>query len=376
LRLDGNLNRYFLNTAARFGPSPAGPFNKHELGKVDQFFRKEVTPLWHLRTLAKAVGIADILVKDESSRLGLNAFKILGVSYAISLMLKEGQITRTSILTCATEGNHGRAVARAAHDNGIDAKIYMTRDVASARRIAVEQEGAEVVIVDGTYDTAVQTMAEDARNNGWTIVSDTSWPGYEEIPRRIMLGYTRILNEAEIEWMAEAPDVVLVQAGVGGLAGAIVSWLCQRFGANRPFTIVCEPSSAACLLESARAGRPVSVRGPFTTILAGLRSGEVSPIAWPIIAAAADAFVAIDDEWCVRAMQALAHPVGGDPAVEAGASGACGLAVLLAILQDENLRPVREVSGLTNQARAFVINTEGATDPELHSRIIGSEANP
>jgi diaminopropionate ammonia-lyase len=334
-----------------------------------------LTPLWHLRTLAAEVGIGDILVKDESSRLGLNAFKILGVSYALGSMIKQGQISQGSILACATEGNHGRAVARAASENGIAAKVYMSRDSASSRREAVEHEGAEVIIVDGNYDAAVRMMAKDARNNGWTIVSDTSWPGYEEIPRLVMAGYTRIPSEAETQWLADPPDIVLVQAGVGGLAGAVVSWLCQRFGAYRPFTVICEPLSAACHLESARAGRPVSVPGPFDSILAGLRSGEVSQIAWPIVAAAADAFVAIDDEWCVKTMRLLAHPAGEDQRIEAGASGACGLATLLAILQDQKLRRVREASRLAYQSRALVINTEGATDMELYRSITGNETS-
>jgi diaminopropionate ammonia-lyase len=206
------------------------------------------------------------------------------------------------------------------------------------------------------------------------VISDTSWPGYKEIPRWIMAGYTRLLNEAESEWSPEPPpDVVIVQAGVGGLACAVVSWLCQRYGVQRPFTIVCEPVTAACLLESARAGKPVSLRGPFATIMAGLRCGKVSSVGWSTIAGAVDAFVSIDDEQCTEAMRILAHPVNGDPLVIAGASGACGFAALLAILQEESLRAVREASGISVRSRILIINTEGATDPELYLRVTGRD---
>jgi len=183
--------------------------------------------------------------------------------------------------------------------------------------------------------------------------------------------------EAEDQWSPEPPpDVVLVQAGVGGLACALVSWLCHRYGASRPFTIVCEAVGAACVMESTRAGKPVSIRGPFDTIMAGLRCGEVSPLAWPTIAAAVDAFVSIDDEQCEQAMRRLAYPISGDPLVIAGASGACGLAALLAIIQDECLGSVLEACGLNAQSRVLAINTEGATDPEGYLRITGREVEP
>lgn len=369
------MNRYFLNKAARSAPENSNLFTADEYRQVNEFFQGDPsTPLWHMRQLAADLQVSDILVKDESSRMGLNAFKILGVSYAIGCLLKPGRLSPTATLACATEGNHGRAVARVARLHGLRAKVYMARDAALSRIDAIEAEGADVIIVDGNYDTAVQMMSEAAIKEGWTIVSDTSWEGYDEIPRLIMAGYTRILDEAEIQWRSQRPDVVLVQAGVGALAGAVVSWLCHRFGVNRPFTIVCEPASAACLLESARTGEPTSVNGPFDTIMAGLRSGQLSRIVWPTIAAV-DSFVAIEDDWCRRAVRVLADPDREDPVIVAGASGACGLAALLAIMQDEGLQSLREAVGLNKQARVLVINTEGATDPAVFKQITGSAPN-
>ena len=371
------MNRYLLNRSAPSRPPGSSLFEPGEYQKVKDSFHPTPTALWHLPALASSTGVADILVKDESSRMGLNAFKILGVSYAVGRLLSDKRIIKDAPLVCATTGNHGRAVARAAREHGLDAKVYVPASTASARIEAIEEEGASVLTIGGNYDDAVRLAAEDARRHGWTIISDTAWPGYEEIPRLIMAGYTKLMDEAESQWAPEPPpDVVLVQAGVGGLTCAVVSWLCHRFGAQRPFTIVCEPTSAACYLESARAGRPVSLHGPFNTNMSGLSSGEVSSIAWPAIAAAADAFVAIDDEPSMQAMRKLAHPTDGDPAIVAGASGACGLAVLLEILRDEKLRPVREASGLNSVSRLLVINTEGATDPEFYAQVMeGKFAN-
>ncbi|MEK6334743.1 MAG: diaminopropionate ammonia-lyase [Acidobacteriota bacterium] len=343
---------------------------------MEDFFDTPPTPLWHLRHLAAELGLGDILLKDESTRMGLNSFKILGVSYAIHRLLEAGAINRTAVLACATEGNHGLAVARAAREHSLSAMVYVPGDLKDARVKTLEREGAQVVKVDGDYDDAVRMLSREASLNQWTIISDTSWPGYEEVPHAIMAGYTHLMVEAVHQLLPDSPpDVVIVQAGVGGLAGAVMSWLCHRYGTDRPFTILCEPKSADCFLESASAGNLVLRQGPFDTIMAGLRCGEPSAIAWPVIASSVDAFVSIEDDWVRRAMKFLAHPSHDDPVVTAGASGACGLATLLAILQDSQLRQLCEESGIGPKSRVLVVNTEGATDPELYERIMKAESN-
>lgn len=363
------MSQYLINPNARDERNHRGLFEAEEYRLVNDFFcsrsDSHPTPLRHLRALASELGISDILLKDESSRFGLNSFKILGVSYAVGRLLGDGRLADDSVLVCASEGNHGRAVARVAAENKLGAKIYLAADAIPARIEMIEKEGAQVIVVDGNYDDAVRQAVRDAERHGWQVISDTSWPGYDAIPRWIMAGYTRLMAEAEIQWSPDPrPDVVFVQAGVGGLAGAVISWLCRRYGPECPFVIVCEPVSAACLLESYRAGKPVTLTGPFNTIMTGLRCGEASPIAWPVISEAVDAFVSIDDEQCGSAMRILAHPSSDDPVVTTGAAGACGLSGLLAIVQDERLHSVRGASGLNAQSRVLAINTEGATDPE------------
>jgi diaminopropionate ammonia-lyase len=357
------VNQYVLNPLARSGEPNPGLFESSDYGLAKTFFRSRAefrpTPLLHLRNLARQLGVGDILLKDESSRFGLNSFKVLGVTYAVSRLLDQGRLPRGAVLVCASEGNHGLAVAHVATKNKLKARIYLAADASPTRIDAIKREGAEVALVEGTYDDAVRQAIFDSERYGWNIISDTSWAGYQEIPRMIMTGYTSLLDEAEEQWAPELPpDIVLVQAGVGGLACAVLSWLCQRYGVRRPFVVVCEPSAAACVLESARAGKSVILSGPFNTIMVGLRCGEVSPLAWPVVATAADAFVAIDDEQCVASMEILAHPVNEDPFVPAGASGACGLAAFLALDQDESLSPVRTACGLNGKSRVLVINTE------------------
>lgn len=371
---------YHLSCSSR-RPRPPGPlFDSSDYEDVARFFRArpelKPTPLHRLSSLAAALGLGEILLKDESSRFGLNAFKIVGVTYAIDRMVREGRLDTAAVLACATEGNHGRAVARAAKERRLAAKVCMRRSAAPARIDAIRAEGAEVVLIDGDYDDAVRRVAEDAARHGWTIVSDTSWRGYEEIPRWIMLGYTHILQEACVQWApGPPPDIALVQTGVGGLLCASASWFYDRSGPRRPVVVACEPAHAACVMASARAGRPTPIDGPLDTMMAGLRCGAMSPAAWPAIASAVDAFVAIDDDRAAQAVRALARPAGADPAVVAGPSGACGLGALLAILGDGALRPVCDALRLGRHSRVLVINTEGLTDPELNAHILAGDVS-
>jgi diaminopropionate ammonia-lyase len=366
---------FHLNPQAR--AARENPFSAEDYEDLSAFYGSHpelaATPLATLPRAARALGLGALYVKDESTRFGLNAFKSLGVRYAVDRLQRDGLLDVRATLVCASAGNHGRAVARAARERGLAARVYMSSTAADGVKRNIAAEGAEVIVVSGTYDEAVRTMARDAEANGWTIVSDTSWAGYDEVPRRIMLGYTRIVDEIA-DQLGGAPDVVFAQGGVGGLICGVAGGLAHRWPDARPRLVACEPLEAACLLASARAGRLATLDGPLTTIMAGLRCAEPSPAAWPAIQALADAFVAVDDDATIAAMRMLARPVDGDPAIEAGPSGACGLASLVAVMRDDELRPVREALGLGPRARVVAINTEGATDPELYSRIVFADA--
>jgi diaminopropionate ammonia-lyase len=367
------MSTAFLTTRLP-GPAPArGLFDAPEYARQRAFFTTQpATPLVSRPGLAATLGLGGLLVKDETSRFGLPAFKSVGVEFAVHALGSRGELAGVSTLVCASAGNHGRAVARAAHSAGLAATIFLDADVVPARVAAIASEGATVVRVAGTYDDAVREAAAHAAATGGLVVSDTSWPGYEHIPFDIMLGYTRLMDEAESAWRAGAPDLLMIQAGVGGLLAAVASWSAWRFGDARPRIVAVEPAMAACVQASARAGHPTTVAGPLTTVMAGLRCGEVSPLAFTAIAPLVDAYLAVDDDWTRAAMRRLARPDSGDPPLAVGASGAAGIAALLALREDPALGGVAAALGITPATRAFVIATEGITEPELWNDAVGT----
>lgn len=350
------------------------------------------TPLLALAGAAEAAGLGGILYKDEASRFGLGSFKALGGGYAVlrlaqaEILRRTGRpastaeilggahagITRDVTVMCATDGNHGKAVAWAARAFGCRCIIYVHERVSAARRAAIAAFGAEVRQFEGNYDRVVARAAADARAEGWHVVSDTSYEGYTEIPRHVMQGYGVIAEEA----LAQAPagrriSHVFVQAGVGGLAAGLCAYLWERLGAARPVFVVAEPDRADCLFRSAEAGRPVAVDGPLDTAMAGLACGEVSRLAWEILSDGADAFVTMTDEAAFWAMRQLADGLGGAPPIVAGESAVAGLAAALATAQHPSMR---SLLGLGRDSIVLVIGTEGATDPELYRKIVGRDA--
>ncbi len=369
--------RSYLNPAVRRDDEFRGLWPDGDYHDVRAFFRSNPelspTPLKPLRALADTLGVASIYAKDETHRFGLNAFKIVGVSYAVDRLVNAGRhedrepaspITRGVV--CATAGNHGRAVARVAHQRRIPCTVFLpsmtTHDPIEARtraaRIsAMQADGATVVDVDGTYEQAVRQAAAFGSRTGATIVSDTSWEGYERIPRWIMAGYTRLLDEAAAQWDAP-PTLVIVQAGVGGLVCAAANWFAWRFGKDRPFFVAAEPDNAACLLMSARAGQMLTIDSDLDTIMAGLRCAEPSPAAWPSIAAGVDAFVAVPDALAREAMEMMRAGPDAER-IEAGPSGACGVAALTAIARAPQMEIIRSAARLDRSARVMVMVTEG-----------------
>jgi diaminopropionate ammonia-lyase len=359
--------RALLNTAVRRDDAYCGLFAADEYRAVERFYDAQPslrpTPLLDYSSLAASLEIGALMVKDESERFGLPAFKTLGARYA---MARLGRQILNAGVVCATAGNHGRAVARAARDMAVRCTVFVPAMAADAaederrvreRRIAgMRADGAEVFDVHGTYEEAVEMAAAHAKTAGTTMVSDTGWPGYEEIPRHVMAGYTWLVTEASRQWSAP-PDIVLVQGGVGGLVCAAASWFAFTSAAARPYLIACEPDGAACLLESARAGSPIRL-GSARTVMAGLRCATPSTTAWPAIRDGVDAFVSIPDSFAWQAMEWLRAPTG-DPRIEAGPSGTCGIGALLALKSDPALRPVCDACGLGRSTRVLAVVTEG-----------------
>ena len=324
------------------------------------------TPLHELPAFARAIGVANVLVKDEGHRFGLKAFKSLGASWALDRLRRAG--TPLTTVASATEGNHGRGVAWSAKQLGLNAVIFMTSKASPRRVEAIRREGAEVVLLEGTYEDAVRMCAERSAAEGWQVVADVGYPGYLEIPAWITEGYSTILEEVK-EQSPRVPDVVIAQAGVGGFAAAVM----EHFAAEtpRPRLGIVEPTDADPLLESAKSGdgRPTASSGGQNTIMGGLNCSEVSLAAWPVIRDRADVYFSITDDFAIEAMRRYARPEGGDPRVVAGESGASGLAGLIALTRLEALAGARDALGLTPDATVLVFVTEGDTDPESWARI-------
>lgn len=334
------------------------------------------TPLVALPALAAELGLGDVRVKDESKRFGLNAFKVLGASYAIHRFMQKAPPPAGKTLTfaTATDGNHGRAVAWAARRLGHEAVIFVPSNTVPARINAIRGEGAELVVVDGTYDDTVRRAAADAEQHGWQVISDTAWPGYMEIPGWIMEGYGTVFAEATRQLAtagAAAPDVVLLQAGVGGLACAGTLYYFRH--GPRPKLVSVEPTDADCLAESIASpdGGIREAKGRQNSIMAGLNCGTPSLLAWPIIRAGMDGFLAVEDAFAEAAMRRFAAGQGGDPAIVSGESGAAGLAGLLALCREPELEDARRELGLGPKARVLLVSTEGDTDPVNYRRVVG-----
>ena len=330
------------------------------MGAIAAWPGYEPTPLRSLAPMAEEAGVAEVLYKDEGLRFGLKSFKALGGAYAVERLARTAAGKRLTV-TCATDGNHGRAVAWGAARAGARAVIYIHDGVSPGRADAIGALGAEVVRAGRTYDDSVRICAEAARANDWQIVSDTSWPGYEDVPRTVMQGYAVLIAEALAQ--GARPTHVFVQGGVGGLAAGVLSWLWEELGPERPVLTVVEPDNAAGLFKSAKAGEVRSVGGDLDTIMAGLACGEPSLLAWRILSPGADAFMHIPDEAAAQTMRDLA-----DVGVVGGESGVAGLAGFRLAAAGAQIRAALRLDG---QSRILCFGTEGATDPDVYARIVG-----
>jgi diaminopropionate ammonia-lyase len=337
-----------------------------------------------LRDLPDLIGVGTIRIKDESPRFGLGSFKALGGAYAVGNLLASelahqgvarsasasdltdggyADYTGAITVTCATDGNHGRSVAWAAQRFHCGCVIFVHEAVSRGRVDAIAQYGARIERIRGNYDDAVRTSAHQARLHGWFVVSDTSYPGYTEIPRDVMQGYRLMADEAADQWTGPPPTHVFIQAGVGGAAAAVSIQMRDRFTPT-PWLIVVEPERAACLLASARAGKPTTVHGDLDTIMAGLACGEPSLLAWQELERATLAFLAIPDTAAVDTIRLLA-----DVGIPTGESGVAGLAGLRLTTANPT---ARETLRLTPDSRVLLFGTEGVTDRAVYENILRS----
>ena len=362
--------------------------------KVNDFHRSfeeySVTPLADLASLAKELGVRSIRVKDESERFGLNAFKVLGGSYAIGKYIASRLGEDLADLPCstltsgktrqklgnitfvtATDGNHGRGVAWTACKLGQKCVVYMPQGTAQERLDNIRRLGADASILDMNYDDCVRKAHEHVQRDGWVLIQDTAWPGYEEVPLHIMQGYTTMAFEAVTQM--EKPTHIFLQAGVGAMAGAITAFYADLYkGADKPVITIVEPTKADCIFRTAEAddGRLHYVTGVMDSIMAGLCCGEPCSIGWEILRSHADHFISMDDVCAAQGMRILGNPLPGDPRIISGESGASTVGLVTELLRRPELKDIKEQIGLDENSVILCISTEGATDREMYRKTV------
>lgn len=389
--------KHVLNKEKADNPESLRPFGLETAEKTRKFHESfqqySPTPLVPLRDLAAELGVAGIFVKDESPRFGLEAFKVLGGSYMIGSYIAKSlgldisdlsyprmispeirkELGEVTFIT-ATDGNHGRGVAWTANQLRQKAIVYMPKGTAKRRIENIQAENAEVRVIDGNYDYCVSLAKAHAEKNGWILTQDTTSEGYSEFPVWCMQGYTTMAYEAYEQLLAldEKPTHIIVQAGVGSLAGAVLGFFASQYGEDKPFTIILEPTKADCFLRTVRAGDGELhiVTGDMDTIMAGLACGKPCSIAWDVLRDYADAFIACEDSVSAKGMRVLANPRGRDPKIISGESGAVGVGLLAEIMGNPGWGEIRKTLRLGTDSKVLCFSTEGATDPENYRRIV------
>jgi len=364
------------------------------------FHNYSMTPLTELKELAHTLGVSNIYIKDESYRFGLNAFKVLGGSYAIGNYIAEklgkdidelpydrmisgevrnklGDIT----FITATDGNHGRGVAWTANRLKQKSVVYMPKGSSLERLKNIKAEGAEASVIDMNYDEAVRFANELAEKNGWVMVQDTAWEGYEKIPTWIMQGYTTMAYEAYMqlqEMREEIPTHIFLQAGVGAFAGAVQGFFASVIGQNRPITTIVEPNKADCIYRTAEKndGKLHFVTGDMDTIMAGLACGEPCRIGYEVLRDYSDNFVSCPDYVTAKGMRVMGNPIGNDKKIISGESGAVTLGLVAEIMHNKNLKWLKEELKLDENSRILCFSTEGNTDKTSYKDIVWNGKYP
>ena len=384
-----------LTSLEHKNPSPAPEYLSPDTARSVRAFHRSFpqyapTPLAALPETSELLGLGSIHVKDESKRFGLNAFKVLGGSYAIGCLLGEklglaekeinystlsseesraklGEVT----FVTATDGNHGRGVAWSATAFGMKSVVYMPRGSAQERLENIRAAGADAGITELNYDDTVRLASRHAEEYGWVLVQDTAWEGYTQIPRRIMQGYCTMALEAAGQ-LPQKPTHIFLQAGVGAMAGAMAGFFASLYSEDKPIITVVEPNRADCLFRTAKAndGALHFVTGDMDTIMAGLACGEPCSIAWEVLSDCADHFLSVPEYAAAKGMRILGNPAGNDDRVISGESGASAFGAVAAIMTEPELAPIRETLELDQNSRVLFFSTEGATDRENYRAIV------
>ena len=323
------------------------------------------TPLISLNKLSKELNLNNIFYKDESKRFDLKSFKALGGAYAVE---KVTQGNKDIVIATATAGNHGRSVAWGARRLGLKCKIFISQFVSDARGQAMSDLGADVVKVKGNYEKSLIECIKQSTENDWQIVQDVAWKDYIQVPTYTMAGYTVMMKEIADQINNEKISHVILQAGVGGMAGAMVAGI-ARYLDYIPTTLVVEPDSAACVLESIKTGKIEKIDIKRESLMGGMSCGEVSLVPWEILKNSVKHCISLPDDDIAKTMKLLENSSFSDEKIIAGENSAPGVISLIASCEDEN---VKENLQLDKKSNVLVIGCEGDTDKKMYKKLINN----
>ena len=333
------------------------------------------TPLIQLTNLSKKYNVGNIYLKDESHRFGLNAFKALGASYAMHHTLEKDPTIKT--FCTATDGNHGRAVAWSSKKFGKKSVVFVPADTTAIRINAIEKEGAQVIQINGNYDEACQQAEESSKANNWTLIQDTAWEGYTEIPALIMSGYLTMFEELEEQNLHTSIepeiDIVFLQAGVGSMAAAGIYYYLTKYSDKRPKIIIVEPDAADGVLYSFKNNKLSTSHGNSNTIMSGLNCETPSLGAWDLLKSGTNYAIKINDKYAKQAIRELYFPTGSDKQIISGESGAAGLAGFLAIMNGNEFESIKDTLEINENTSILFISTEGDTDKQVFGSIVNDK---
>ena len=388
--VSGNCAAFDPTQLADYGPAVAESVRAFH----QSFPMYAETPLAKLGNTAAMLGLGEIYVKDESHRFGLNAFKVLGGSYAMGKVLSErlhaqemsfGSLTspeaRAALgnltFVTATDGNHGRGVAWSAKRFGFRSVVYMPKGTVAERLENIRREDADASITEFNYDECVRIASRQSKEKGWIMVQDTAWDGYEDIPRWIMQGYSTMALEAHRQ-LGKRPTHIFLQAGVGSMAAAVAAFFACAWPGEKPVITIVEPNKADCFYRTARAndGARHFVTDDMDTIMAGLACGEPCSIAWDILSRIADHYISCPDYAAAQGMRLLGNPAKGDDRVISGESGASAFGCVAEIMSDPALAPICDALGLNRDSVCLFFSTEGDTDRANYRSIVWNGAYP
>jgi len=321
------------------------------------------TPLIELNKLSKELGLNKIFYKDESKRFDLKSFKALGGAYAVEKVSKGN---KDIVVATATAGNHGRSVAWGAKRLGLKCKIFISEFVSDARGQAMSELGADVIKVKGNYEKSLMECIKQSTDNNWQIVQDVAWKDYMLVPKFTMAGYTVMMREIIDQIKDEPITHIILQAGVGGMAGAMVAGI-ARYLKYIPSTIVVEPDSAACVLESIRSGKIEKIDIKRESLMGGMSCGEVSLVPWEILKDSVKYCISLPDDDIAKTMKLLGNASFSEQKIIAGENSAPGVISLITSCEDEK---IKEKLQLNKDSNILLIGCEGDTDQEMYQKLI------